>query len=338
VGIVGDRIGESTGLAGRSRCRAPAGTLLVIAMLFAGPARAQGPGGVFVVSPDGSGLRSVAAPGAGPGEFHRAAHPSWSPDGRLIAFTAFDPSGRRPEIRVVPADGGPSRAVAEGVSPSWSHDGSRLAFMVSGKPAIATDWSRPGRNDERVAVVRLAPDEGEADANADADADFQPGPAEVVSSGIWPRWSPVDDRLAFASRRGGTWDIYVRSADGLAQARLTDDPAMDTEPRWTPDGREVLFLSNRGVRWDLHRAPSSGLGAVRRLTNHPRREDAASLSPDATRLAFTDGIGRPDSRILILDLASEVVRPLLPAPLGDRDPSWSPDGRLIAFASRRPSP
>jgi Tol biopolymer transport system component len=77
---------------------------------------------------------------------------------------------------------------------------------------------------------------------------------------------------------------------------------------------------------------------VRRLTNHPRREDAASLSPDASRLAFTDNIGRPDSRILILDLASEVDRPLLPAPLGDRDPSWSPDGQSIAFASRRPSP
>src|SRR5690606_10472946 len=117
------------------------------------------------------------------------------------------------------------------------------------------------------------------------------------------------DRLAFSSRRGATWDIYVRSADGLGLLRLTDDPAMDTGPLWSPDGREVVFLSNRGVRWDLYRAPADGLGEVRRLTNHPSREDGASLSPDAARIAFTEDIDRPTSRILVLELASEVVRP-----------------------------
>jgi TolB protein len=284
--------------------------------------RAQGAASLFVVGLDGTGLRTVAASGAGPDGFHRAAYPSWSPDGRWLAFTAFDSTGRRPEIRIVSRDGGPSRILVEGVAPSWSHDGSKLAFMVSGKRAIATDWTRPGRNDERVAFVRLD----------------QPEVVEEVGAGLWPRWSPTDDRLAFASRQGASWDIFVRSADGMSLARLSDNPAMDTEPFWTPDGREVIFLSNRGVRWDLYRVPADGSIAPRRLTNHPSREDGASLSPDASRIAFTDQPGRPSSRILILDLASEVVRPLLHDPLGDRDPAWSPDGRAIAFASRRPLP
>ena len=336
-----DRDASHPAGAGYGRPARP-GTLLAallsasLALLGLGPRPCpaqQAPAGLFVVGADGTGLRPVASPGDGPGDFRRAAHPSWSPDGLRLAFTAFDRTGRRPEIRVVPASGGPSRAVAEGVAPSWSHDGSTLAFMISGKPAIATDWSRPGRNDERIAVVRLS----DPDPDAEGDPGPQPGPVEVVASGIWPRWSPADDRLAFASRRGATWDVYVRSADGLAQARLTDDPAMDTEPIWSPDAREVVFLSNRGVRWDLYRVPADGLGAVRRLTNHPLREDSASLSPDAARVAFTDGLGRPGSRILLLDLASEVARPLLPDPFEDRDPSFSPDGRLVAFASRRPS-
>lgn len=306
---------------GRSLIRT---TTVVLGIVLAGPisAWAQGAASLFVVGADGTGLQTVAASGSGPDGFHRAAYPSWSPDGRSLAFTAFDATGRRPEIRVVSRDGGPSRTIVEGVAPSWSHDGSKLACMMSGKRSIATDWTRPGRNDERLAIVRLD----------------QPEAIEDVGAGLWPRWSPTDDRLAFSSRQGASWDIFVRSADGMSLARLSDNPAMDTEPLWTPDGREVIFLSNRGVRWDLYRAPADGVAAPRRLTNHPSREEGASLSPDASRIAFTERPDRPNSQILILDLAGEVVRPLLPDPLGDRDPAWSPDGRFIAFASRRPLP
>lgn len=306
----------------RSCSRRASNVVFLVALLGPVVARGQGAASLFAVGVDGSGLRTVAASGEGPAGFHRAAHPSWSPDGRWLAFTAFDPTGRRPEIRIVPRDGGPSRRLVEGVAPSWSHDGSKLAFMVSGKREIATDWTRPGRNDERVAIVRVE----------------QPERLEEFGSGLWPRWSPTDDRLAFSSRQGASWDIFVRSADGMSLSRLSDNPAMDTEPLWSPDGREVVFLSNRGVRWDLYRAPADGSAPPRRLTNHPSREENASLSPDASRIAFTDHPGRPTSRILLLDLASEVVRPLLPDPLGDRDPAWSPDGREIAFASRRPLP
>ena len=296
----------------------------VAALAIACVAAADEPSaGLFAVDPEGTNLRLIAAPDAGAVPFRRAAHPSWSPAGDRIAFTAFDPSGRRPEIRVVASGGGPSTVVASGVAPSWSADGARLAYMTSGKPAIATDWSRPGRNDERIEVVRLeGPDAGAI---------------EAVAEGVWPRWAPADDRLAFASRRGATWDIYVRSGSGLGLTRLTDDPAMDTEPIWSPDGAEVVFLSNRGVRWDLYRADADASGVVRRLTNHPRREDGAALSPDASRIAFTDDAGRSSSKILLLDLAGEVTRPLLSDPFGDSDPAWSPDGRSLAFSSRRPT-
>ena len=136
--------------------------------------------------------------------------------------------------------------------------------------------------------------------------------------------------------RDANWDVYLRSADGLGLARLTDDPALDTQPTWAADGRSVVFLSDRGNRWDLYRVAAEA-GPADRLTDHVRREDNPSLAPTAAGWpSLTAGAVRrldPDPRPRPGD------RPPLPrAADGDRDPAWSPDGRSIAFVSRRPAP
>lgn len=274
--------------------------------------------GVFTVGADGRGLKAVALPDG----FRRAASPTWSPDGRWIAFTAYDATGRDPLIRVVAAEGGPTVALAAGIAPTWSRDGTRLAYIASGKGVDGTDWNAPGRNDERIEGVRLTgPDAGEV---------------TVLARGLWPRWSPTDDRLAYIARREANWDVYLRSADGMGLTRLTDDPSLDTRPVWTSDGRALVFLSDRGNRWDLYQVAASGREPATRLTNGRRREDDAALAPDGRRVAFTDQQGRPGSSVVLLDLASGSVLPLLEASDGDREPAWSPDGRSIAFVSRRP--
>jgi dipeptidyl aminopeptidase/acylaminoacyl peptidase len=277
-------------------------------------------GVLYAVDIEGGAARVVAVPDG----YARAAHPSWSPEGRRIAFTAFDATGRDPLIRITTAQGGPTVAVAAGVGPRWSGDGTRLAYMASGRPEFATDWEPPGRNEERIESVRLnGPGAGEA---------------EILAKGIWPRWAPTDDRLAFVARVGTSWDVYVRSADGSAVTRVTDDPATDTFPCWRPDGRAVIFLSDRGNRWDLWEVPTSGRAEPQRLTNVLRREDEPDISPDGRRVAFTDGLGRRDSQILLLELGAGTIRPLVEGAQGDRNPCWSPDGKSIAFASRRPAP
>ena len=274
--------------------------------------------GVFTVGADGRGLKAVALPDG----FRRAAYPTWSPDGRWIAFTAYDATGRDPLIRVVAAGGGPTVALAAGIAPTWSSDGTRLAYIASGKSVDGTDWNAPGRNDERIESVRLTgPDAGEV---------------TVLARGLWPRWSPTDDRLAYIARREANWDVYLRSADGMGLTRLTDDPSLDTRPVWTSDGRALVFLSDRGNRWDLYRVDASGREPATRLTNGRRREDDATLAPDGRQVAFTDQRGRPGSSVVLLDLASGSVVPLLDASDGDREPAWSPDGKSIAFVSRRP--
>ncbi|MGE5561509.1 MAG: hypothetical protein ACM3XN_10765 [Chloroflexota bacterium] len=65
----------------------------------------------------------------------------------------------------------------------------------------------------------------------------------------WPSWAPDGLRLAFASNRGSSWDIWTMNADGSDPRRLTTDEGEDTHPAWSPDGTTIAFLSTRsGVR------------------------------------------------------------------------------------------
>jgi len=63
----------------------------------AGPLASGGDSALFVVNPDGTGLRQISPSGA------RAYNPSWSPDGHLVVFDSEYPGG--PEIYVVHPDG-----------------------------------------------------------------------------------------------------------------------------------------------------------------------------------------------------------------------------------------
>ena len=45
-------------------------------------------------------------------------------------------------------------------------------------------------------------------------------------------WSPASDRLAFASNRGGSFDVYIMKSDGSRVTRVTDNLAHDADPAW----------------------------------------------------------------------------------------------------------
>jgi Tol biopolymer transport system component len=72
-----------------------------------------------------------------------------------------------------------------------------------------------------------------------------------------PTWSPDGRRIAFESKRGGNFDIYVMNADGSGQRRLTQSGG---DPAWSPDGRRIAFVGDSGI-YVMH-ADGSGLRSL----------------------------------------------------------------------------
>lgn len=70
---------------------------------------------------------------------------------------------------------------------------------------------------------------------------------------VMPALSPDSKRVAFASNRAGSWDIYVMPATGGKALQVTSDASNDLGPSWSPDGQNLVFsrLGQTSGRWEL---------------------------------------------------------------------------------------
>ena len=197
---------------------------------------------IYVMGADGKNRRRLS------NEFFAEWDPSWSPDGKRIAFTSsgtMDVADGPWQIYVMDADGGNKQRLSNDVSgwePSWSPDGQHIAF-VSFRDGF-----------------------GEGIYVMDADGQNEQRLTDNLSHEWSPSWSPDGERIAFVSLRDGNRDIYVMDADGKNQRRLTRNPAYDLYPSWSPDGKRIVFVSERDGNYEIYVINADGARQVRRLT------------------------------------------------------------------------
>jgi Tol biopolymer transport system component len=157
--------------------------------------------------------------------------------------------------------------------------------------------------------------------------------AEVFIGRVTPGLPPGQEQIAFASDRGGNFDIYVMDADGNGQTPLTTDPARDLSPSWSPDGSRIAFHSDRAGNWDIYVMNADGSGQTR-LTTDPGRDALPDWSPDGSRIAFhSDRAGNWDIYVMNADGSGQTR--LTTDPGRDIQPDWSPaDGKIVFISNR----
>ena len=181
-------------------------------------------------------------------------------------------------------------------APAWSADGSRLVLTGAFPPSPFV---------ERV------------DGS---------GSPIYLPSGRSPAWAPAGDRIAYGSR------------DGLAVVNLVGGQpqtlaSRGDQPAWSPDGTRIAYI----VDDQLAIIGADGSGNVV-LTSGPAIHASPNWSPDGQRLVFVSRTSPdPQLRIELMNAdGSERVHVTWVSktgfgPLDAVDPSWSPDGSMIAF-------
>ena len=253
-------------------------------------------------------------------------NPAWSPDGRSLAF--LRQAAKNGGVFIVPALGGPERKLADAFPYRPVINGNTLSYSPDGKSLVLPDKYSQA---EPFSIYSLSVETGEK-------LKVTSPPAGSVGD-LYPAFSPNQNLLAFVrSESIAAADIYLMPAIGGEPRRLTFDHSSIRGLSWTSNGSEIVFASRRGgSTYSLWRVSTAG-GTPEQLMTNERDAFSPTISREGNRLAYTQSL--TDGNIWRLEMpgsrgATESPVKLISSTQEDSSPYFSPDGKQIAFASRR---
>jgi TolB protein len=150
-------------------------------------------------------------------------------------------------------------------------------------------------------------------------------------------WLGSNTLIATLSYEGNAELYKLSASDGRVIARLTNSPSsIDTSPSVSPGGDQIAFVSDRQGTPQIFLMSSAG-GAARRLTFQGSYNQTPHFSPrkDVPMIAFTGRDERLVFDIFLYDLRTGKIDRVTQGQGSNFDPAWSPDGRLLVYASSR---
>jgi len=224
--------------------------------------------------------------------------PSWSSDGKWMAYTSYVKGQPDLYIRHI-IDKRGTIVSKEGLnsSPAW----------VPGRFALAASMSFSG----------------------DPEIYLLTGNGKIIrrlthSRGIdvSPAWSPDGKKMAFVSKRSGTPQIHIMDLDSGRVKRLTFQGKYNTQPEWSPKGGKIAYSAMENGETNIYVVDTEGKHPVQ-LTHGTGNNESPSWSPDGSLITFSSTREGP-ARIYMMNAFGTDQRRLLVMKGQQTNPNWSP--------------
>jgi Tol biopolymer transport system component/DNA-binding winged helix-turn-helix (wHTH) protein len=323
----------------------------------------KGETGIYIVPALGGAERKVRDTHWAEREFYEVfwyfGRLSWSPDGKLLAFSDRTSPNEPTSIFLLSLDSftvgrlTSTPGLPGDYNPAFSPDGQTLAFN-RGSQGVTSIYTVPvAGGEERTVITGAQFGWGLAWTPDGRDIVFGRAGWLARSGWLWKisRYGGDPERLQFGqegtepsirgnllayARQVTNLNIWKRKLDALqgsAPERFLSSTTIESGPQFSPDGSKIVFESTRSGAYEVWLCRNDGSNLVQ-LTHLNTVTGTPRWSPDGLQIAF-DSRAPGNADIYVMDSRGGALRKLTDEPYTDVVPSWSRDGRWIYFASER---